>query len=134
MSLFLHTESNTAFNTKINGEQIYFANFPSRPQERSNLLDSDVLVRCGESADGVHLESFFFWNKFSLQKHEEKNTYFHICQERNKQNTAADQSGAIRAGVGLGQGRQGRDQGPGSHPWGERWMAANTFHKMDKYI
>ena len=97
------------------------------------------------SSDVVKALMAFTWNHFSfgiifllelffVAETRRKNTYFHICQERNKQNTAADQSGAIRAGVGLGQGRQGRDQGPCSHPWGERWMAANTFHKLDKYI
>ena len=82
------------------------------------------------SSDVVKALMAFTWNNFLCRNM--KNICFHICQERKEQKIPVDQSGAIRAGVGLGEGRQGRDrQDPGFHPCRERWTAVNTFHTLD---
>ena len=53
----------------------------------------------------------------------------------DKQTDGFDQSGAVGAGVGRGEGHQGEDQDPGFHCWKEGWTAANAqIHNLDKLI
>ena len=79
-------------------------------KERSNLLITDALERGGGFADGVHLD----WKeKIDLANEHRQN--IHICQRKNHKTKQTDQGGAVGAGVGRGQGDQGRDQDPGFH-------------------
>ena len=68
----------------------------------------------------------FTWNgkkKSTLQMNTDKTFTF---VRKKSQNKKTDQGGAVGAGVGRGQGDQGRDQDPGFHRWEEGWTAVKT--------
>ena len=88
-------------------------------EERSNLLITDALERGGGFADGVHLE----WKEKINLANEHRHS---PLSEKKSQNKKTDQGGAVGAGVGRGQGDQGRDQDPGFHRWEEGWTAVKT--------